>query len=136
MSYTRFWNLVPILSWFWGLYSFGFSTIWMVSIWVWFWHSLLKYPEGKGKKEKRGLLIYNCINSKDVSHDLLPHSSLLQPYLPCHMFLVSHKVKSMCMLYLWVSRLASQNTLERRRDESRRRIYATKIPHVCALSLK
>jgi len=28
---------------------------------------------------------------------------------------------------------ASQNTLKRRRDESRRRIYARKIPHVYAL---
>jgi len=35
-----------------------------------------------------------------------------------------------------LSRPASQNTLERRRDMSRRRIYARKIPHVYALSLK
>ena len=35
-----------------------------------------------------------------------------------------------------LSRPASQNTLERRRDTSRRRIYANKIPHVYALSLK
>jgi len=35
-----------------------------------------------------------------------------------------------------LSRPASQNALERRRDESRRRMYARKIPHVFALSLK
>ena len=37
---------------------------------------------------------------------------------------------------LIMSRPASQNTLERRHDESRRCIYARKIPHVYALSLK
>jgi len=35
-----------------------------------------------------------------------------------------------------VSRPISQNTLEQRRDESRRRIHARKIPHVYMLSLK
>ena len=35
-----------------------------------------------------------------------------------------------------LSRPASQNTLKRSRDESRRRIYARKIPYVYMLSLK
>ena len=35
-----------------------------------------------------------------------------------------------------VSRPAFQNTLKRKRDESQRRIYARKIPHVYTLSLK
>ena len=38
--------------------------------------------------------------------------------------------------FVKVSRPASQNTLERRRDTSRWRIYARKIPHVYVLSLK
>ena len=45
-------------------------------------------------------------------------------------------LKTFNMAEARLSRLASQNTLGRRREESRRRIYAKKMPHVYALSLK
>jgi len=38
--------------------------------------------------------------------------------------------------YLILSRPASQNMRKRSRDESRRRIYARKIPYIYTLSLK
>ena len=48
------------------------------------------------------------------------------------------KVLTNIILFIeyFLSLTASKNTLERRRDENRRCIYAKKISHVYALSLK
>ena len=63
-------------------------------------------------------------------------------YLSCILDYIHMQYASKCLnikfLYLdeFLSRPASQNTLERRRDMSRRRIYASqKYPHVYMLSI-
>ena len=72
-------------------------------------------------------LLLCCLRSH-VQGTRLKFMTIL-PFFPSE-----HQLISISKLNL--SRPASQNTLEQRRDTSRRRIYARKIPHVYTLSLK
>jgi len=58
------------------------------------------------------------------------HSNVLNVTTPLSVWAIMESSED------FLSRPASQNTLKRRRDTSRRRIYARKIPYVYALSFK
>ena len=120
------------------------------------WRRLIKIPGGTDcyyciNHMRCSTHVYYCpfilVTIPDVLFTIMSHVYLVTRFYICHtlcgntLFMDTYTLHCLysalcipCRHHL--SRPASQNTLEPRRDMSRRRIYARKIPHVYALSLK